>query len=165
MPKVIGFGHIGIFVKDMEVMSEFYSKFLGLTITDVSDDGRLIFLSTRPEEEHHELLLVRNPDVKNSFEHFSFKVGSLADLKTFYGKIRERDYKITRRFNHGNALGCYFLDPEGNQIEVYWSTGLDVAQPTADNIDFTLPEAEILDILHKMPKRKLGDRPNAVPAI
>ncbi len=153
MPRVIGFGHVGIFVKDMDLMCEFYSQFLGLTVTDRSDDGRLVFLSTRPEEEHHELLLARDPKQKNIFEHFSFRVGSLTDLQTFHSKIRERGYKITRLFNHGNALGCYFLDPEGNQIEVYWPTGLDIAQPKADAIDLTLPEAQIHDILAKMPTR------------
>lgn len=156
MSRIIGFGHVGIYVRDMALMADFYSNFIGLTITDRSEDGRLTFLSSRPHEEHHELLLVRNPDKRTELEHFSFRLASLQDLKDFHRRIRERGYTITRTFNHGNALGCYFLDPEGNQMEVYWNTGLDVPQPRADTIDFGLPEDDIHSILEKMPRSVEG---------
>jgi len=55
MPKVTRLGHVGLFVADPEIMLEFYSNFLGMTVTD--RDERRVFLSARPEEEHHELLL------------------------------------------------------------------------------------------------------------
>ncbi|MGO9993781.1 MAG: VOC family protein [Steroidobacteraceae bacterium] len=152
MPRIIGLGHVGIFVKDMAMMADFYSKFIGLTITDRSDDGRLTFLSSRPAEEHHELVLVLSPDKRNVLEHFSFRVATLADLKAYYNEVRAGGYTITRTFNHGNALGCYFLDPEGNQMEVYWATGIDVPQPKVDAMDFGLPEDKIRSLLEQMSK-------------
>lgn len=163
MQRIIGFGHVGIFVKDMASMADFYSNFIGLTITDRSDDGRLTFLSSRPTLEHHELVLVRNPDKRTELEHFSFRVATLADLKAYYDEIRAGGYTITRTFNHGNALGCYFLDPEGNQIEVYWATGIDVPQPKGDTMDFGLPEDEIRSQLAQMSKELQSKTASAKP--
>ena len=48
--------------------------------------------------------------------------------------------------SHGNALGMYALDPEGNTIEVYYKTGFPVPQPHGDPIDLEAPEEELLDI-------------------
>ena len=43
---------------------------------------------------------------------------------------------------HGNAIGVYFPDPEGNRCEVYWPTGLQARQPFALAIDLDQePEA------------------------
>jgi catechol-2,3-dioxygenase len=50
--------------------------------------------------------------------------------------------KVT--LNHGSSLAFYFDDPEGNMIEIYWATGVDVRRPYADPIDFDLPEEELL---------------------
>jgi catechol-2,3-dioxygenase len=49
--------------------------------------------------------------------------------------------------NHGNAIGCYFRDPEENVVEVYWHTGRDWPQPYADPIDLSRSEEELLDIV------------------
>ncbi len=40
MPKVAGLGHVGLFVKDMPKMIDFYTNFLGLTLTDRGPDDR-----------------------------------------------------------------------------------------------------------------------------
>ena len=51
---------------------------------------------------------------------------------------------IERTVSHGNALGMYFFDPEGNRIEIYYRTGYDVPQPHGDPIDL---EASVEDLL------------------
>src|ERR1035441_147867 len=55
-------GHVGIHVRDLEKSKQFYSEVLGLTVTDVDPTLELVFLSARPEVEHHELLLVGGRD-------------------------------------------------------------------------------------------------------
>jgi hypothetical protein len=45
---------------------------------------------------------------------------------------------------HGNAIGVYFFDPEGNRCEVYWPTGLLARQPFLNAIDLTQPPDAIL---------------------
>ncbi len=148
MPKVTRLGHVGLFVTDVEKMAEFYSGFLGMTITD--RDERRIFLSTRPKEEHHELLLARNADRHTDPQQLSFVVDSLADLRTFYAQIVERGYSIDHISNHGNAFGCYFRDPEDNRVEVYWHTGIEWPQPFSEPVDLSLSEDELHGVLDKM---------------
>lgn len=148
MPKVTRLGHVGLYVRDPEVMLEFYSGFLGMTMTD--RDDRRVFLSTRPAEEHHELLLVKHDELHSDPQQISFVVDSLADLREFYAQILERGFPIDHVSNHGNAFGCYFRDPEGNRVEVYWHTDLDWPQPFSDPIDLSRSEDELRTILAEM---------------
>ncbi|OZC81235.1 hypothetical protein CH272_11165 [Rhodococcus sp. 05-340-1] len=148
MPKVTRLGHVGLFVSDPEIMMEFYSTFLGMTVTD--RDERRVFLSSRPSEEHHEILLAKNLERHTDPQQLSFVVDSLADLRAFYAQIVERKYDIDHISNHGNALGCYFRDPEGNRVEVYWHTGIEWPQPFSEPIDLSLSEEELRSRLDEM---------------
>ena len=149
MPKVTGLGHVGIYVTDLATMVDFYANFLGMTVTDRSD--RIVFLSAQPEVEHHEFALLHDPSRHSDAQQISFTVGSLADLRVFHAQIKERALPIDRVVTHGNAFGCYFRDPENNQVEVYWHTGKDWPQPYAEPLDLTLSEAELLALLDAMP--------------
>jgi len=148
MPKVTRLGHVGLFVADPEVMLEFYSGFLGMTVTD--RDERRVFLSSRPDEEHHELLLVKSTDHHTDPQQLSFVVDSLADLRQFYAQIVERSYAIDHVNNHGNAIGCYFRDPEDNRVEVYWHTDIDWPQPFSEPVDLSRSEDELRAVLEQM---------------
>lgn len=147
MPKVTGLGHVGIYVRDPQLMIEFYSGFLGLSVTDRGPDDRIVFLSANPAVEHHEFAMVTSTDRKTDPQQISFTVASLADLRAFYAAILERGYPVEMVVNHGNAIGCYFRDPEENVVEVYWHTGKDWPQPYGDPIDLSKSEEELLDIV------------------
>jgi catechol 2,3-dioxygenase-like lactoylglutathione lyase family enzyme len=147
-PKVTGLGHVGLYVRDLEQMCEFYSDFLGMTVTD--RDERRVFLSARPDDEHHEVLLAHHESKHTDPQQLSFQVESLAALREFYARIVEREFEIDHVSNHGNAIGCYFRDPEGNRVEVYWPTGINWPQPHSDRIDLSLSESEIRQVLRDM---------------
>lgn len=153
MPKVTGLGHVGLFVRDPTVMVDFYQNFLGLQVTDRGEGDWIVFLSARPEQEHHELALMRAPDRNSEVQQVSFTVGSLGDLRAFWQQIKERGYPVDRVVNHGIAFGCYLRDPEGNRVEIYWPTGRDYPQPHGDPIDLDLPEPELLALLDRMPAK------------
>jgi catechol-2,3-dioxygenase len=150
MPKVTGLGHIGIYVKDPAVMVDFYSNFLGLTVTDRGENDRIVFLSAHPDEEHHELALARSDDQHTNAQQISFTLDSLGDLRAFYKQIKQRGYPIDRTVSHGNAFSCYFRDPEGNRVEVYWHTDKDWPQPYGQPLDLELSEEELLAIRDNM---------------
>lgn len=153
MPRVTGLGHVGLFVRDPAPMVDFYQNFLGMQVTDRGDNDRIVFLSARPKEEHHELALVHAPDHTTDVQQVSFTVGSLGDLRSFWQQIKQRDYPVDRVVNHGIAFGCYFRDPEGNRIEVYWPTGKEYPQPHGDPIDLDRSETELMTILDEMPAK------------
>jgi len=149
MPQVTGLGHIGLFVHDPAAMVAFYADFLGMEVTDRGEDDRIVFLSARPTEEHHELVLIRDPSRRSDVQQVSFRVATLEDLRGFYREIVERQYPVDMVVSHGNAFGCYFRDPEGNAVEVYWPTGIAWPQPHADPIDLSRPAAELLATLER----------------
>jgi catechol-2,3-dioxygenase len=154
MPSVTGLGHVGLYVQDPAAMVDFYANFLGMQVTDRGDGDRIVFLSARPEVEHHELALVKAPDRKSDPQQVSFTAASLTDLKAFWEGIKQRGYPVNRVINHGNAFGCYFRDPEGNQVEVYWHTGKEYPQPHGDALDLDKSEAELLTDLANMPAKE-----------
>jgi catechol 2,3-dioxygenase-like lactoylglutathione lyase family enzyme len=153
MAKVSGLGHFGIFVKDMPKMIDFYTNVLGLTLTDRGPDDRIVFLSGHPETEHHEIALAKNADQKTDAGQISFHAGSLQDLRVLYRRIKEYGCEFERVVNHGIAFGCYFHDPEGNRLEVYWSTGIDYPQPFADPIDIEATNEDLLKLIDALPPR------------
>src|SRR5579884_4032952 len=147
MAKVAGLGHVGLFVTDPKLMTEFYRDFLGMTLTDKADNDSIIFFSTHPQTEHHELALVHRPGVRSNMQQVSFTVDSLADLKDFWERIKQRQYHVNMVISHGNAFGCYFNDPEGNNVEVYYKTGKNIKQPHGDRLNLDLSLEELQEIL------------------
>ena len=61
MPEVTGLGHVGIICDDFLKMRDFYTRVIGLTVTDEDPDRGSCFLSADPGNEHHELNLGRGP--------------------------------------------------------------------------------------------------------
>src|SRR5262249_52128450 len=122
MPQVTRLGHVGLFCNDLMKMRDFYSRVVGLTITDEDLDRGICFLSADPEAEHHELALARakEPAQKTqNVQQVSFKVGSLDDVRAFYHRLQEEGLKIDRTVTHGIACTVYSSDPEDNRIELY----------------------------------------------
>ena len=144
MPKVSRLGHFGLRVKDLDRCLPFYRDILGLKITAQSKEDKCLFLSSRPEEEHHELLISERPEEKKNISQISFRVESLAELKEFHYYLKERKARIDRIRTHGHSISIYLYDPEDNMIEIYWPTGLDIPGPIAKPVDLDLPEERIL---------------------
>jgi catechol-2,3-dioxygenase len=144
MEKITGFHHVGMVAHDPAALAEFYREVLGMTITGGSSAdgpfGATAFLSSRPEEENHELALFANP----MFRHFAFKVASLNQLRTLHRQISERGIPIKFAMNHGCSLAFYIDDPEGNMIEIYWPTGLDNRQPHGDPLDLERSDTDLI---------------------
>jgi catechol 2,3-dioxygenase len=141
--------HFGFHVRDFDGMVEFYSKVLGLVVTDSGDyymGGKIAFMSRDPEE-HHQLVVASGRTDDGSFKvinQISFKVESLEDLRTYYAWLVTQDVNEMNPRNHGNAWSIYFRDPEGNRIEIYTSTPWYVAQPFGEPLDLSEPAATIV---------------------
>ena len=68
----------------MPKMVDFYSNFMGLTLTDRGAEDRIVFFSADPGSEHHELALAKSEDRHTDAQQVSFKIASLSDLRAFY---------------------------------------------------------------------------------
>ena len=119
MGKISGLSHVGVFVKDLQQMTEFYCDTLGLTESHRNGD-RMVFLTADLEKEDHEVVLVngRDGDAK-IIQQLSFRVKDVEDVRGFYQTFKDMGVEIQQTVSHGAGVSCYFYDPEGNRIEVF----------------------------------------------
>jgi catechol 2,3-dioxygenase len=141
--------HCGIYVNDIGTQVDFYTRVLGLIVSDRGVSPRIgnefAFL-TAGTDHHHQVVFIsgRAPQGATTVNQLSFKVGGLDELKIMYARACDAGVSDIRQINHGNALSFYFNDPEGNGIEVYIDTPWYVPQPHGVPIDLTLPSDRIL---------------------
>ncbi|WP_395703049.1 VOC family protein [Aquabacterium sp.] len=140
--------HFGIFVRDIDAMTRFYTQVFELQLTDQGEGTnfkyRLHFLSGSPAQ-HHQLVLAagRQADAPSTVMQMSFKVATIDDLRRTRARALAGGATRMRNMNHGNALSIYFEDPEGNTIEVYLDTPWYIPQPHGDPLDLDKPDAQI----------------------
>ena len=147
-PSIARLGHVGVHCMDIEKQKVFYRDVLGLQVTDEDPRMGMVFMSARPKEEHHEFLLCggRNVDDRDALllQQVSFRCDSLEDVIGFYKRLSAENVQFDMVVSHGNAVGVYFRDPEGNRLEVYCATGLEARQPYLEKVDLNRPPAEIM---------------------
>ena len=143
--SVKNLGHVGYYVKDLDVMAEFWGDFMGMTCTKRSEMGA--FFSGDPNACDHEIALMLNPAAASNgsnIQQISLRADSLDDVRDFKRRVIERGYKIDQLVTHASAIGFYFRDPEGNPVETFWLTGLPSWAMIGVEIDIDRPDEEVL---------------------
>ncbi len=151
MPRVSSLGHVGLFCNDLPVMRDFYTRVLGMTVTDENADRGMVFLSARPGDEHHELLLMggrTGDEDARIVQQISFHVDSLDEVRDFHRGFQSEGVPVDSVVTHGNTASVYFRDPEGNRLEVYYSLPVEWPQPFRAEIDLSQSNEEVLRQIH-----------------
>jgi catechol 2,3-dioxygenase len=157
--------HCGVYARDIDTMVGFYTRTIGLVVSDrgiSSRGGELAFMTAAPGH-HHQFVVVsgRAPEGVSTVNQLSFKVPGLDELKEIHGRVREAGITAIRQTTHGNALSIYFPDPEGNTVEIYMDTPWYVPQPHGAPIDLSLPNDEIMAINERHCRETPGFMPLA----
>lgn len=124
MPKVKSISHVVLYVNDLDKMVKFYTEVLGL-IKYRENPGRMVFLTPDPDLDDHQLALAKGREGSAKLiGHIAWKVDTPAEVKDYYERFKAEGVTIDHCVSHaytemGNTVSCYFLDPEGNRIEVY----------------------------------------------
>ena len=124
MPTIKGLSHIVLYVNDLEKMVEFYRDVLGL-VKYRENAGRMVFLTADPEIDDHQIALATGREGNAKIiGHIAWRVDTPAEVKEFYEKFKAQGVQIDHCVSHayqqmGNTVSCYFLDPEGNRLEIY----------------------------------------------
>ena len=123
MPEVTGLGHVGIICDDFLKMRDFYTRVIGLTVTDEDPDRGSCFLSADPGNEHHELNLERPEGRTIPWEPVLgpkawgrsplWSRGWTTSASSTTG-CRRKNVRIASTITHGISLSIYFYDPEDN---------------------------------------------------
>jgi len=146
--------HCGIYVSDVEKQVQFYTRALGLVVSDrgVSEGiGHEFAFLTAAADHHHQVVFIsgRPATSATTVNQISFKVAGLDELKALYRRVVDSGIDVKRQINHGNALSFYFSDPEGNGVEVYTDTPWYVPQPHGVPIDLTLPSDQLMAVAER----------------
>jgi catechol-2,3-dioxygenase len=165
----ISFSHFGLYVIDLAKMEDFYTRFMGFTVTDrgpLDVPGGfvdLVFLSRDPRE-HHQIVLASGRPAGlpfNVVNQLSFRLDSLADLRALHQRLQQEPVDQIATVTHGNALSVYFRDPEGNRIELFVDTPWYVTQPVRIPFDFAQSDEALMRWTEETARKLPGFRPVA----
>ncbi len=134
-PKQLG--HVVMRVGDLDRSLDFYTRVMGLTIMERTPSGT-VFMSANTEKSHE--LAIRaigldapGPDHSRIGQaHMAWQMESFEDLQELYLRRKENNVRIQRIGDHGVSMGVYLLDPDDNEIEVYYELPKSQWQRSAD---------------------------------
>ena len=118
-------GHVVMRVRDMDRSLDFYTRVMGLTIMERSPSGT-VFMSANTEKSHELAIRAIGMDAAGPDHsligqaHMAWQMESFEDLQELYLRLKENDGRIQIVRDHGISLGVYLLDPDDNEIEVYY---------------------------------------------
>ena len=124
MIKVLGIDHTAINVRDLNRSLDFYTKVLGLRITDRehSKPGIEYFLDCgtslvgliqgKPEEGEH---FMKDGGIGGN--HLSFRAHT-KDFDAIVEELKRKNVTITFSKKREKSWSVYFLDPDGNKLEI-----------------------------------------------
>ena len=124
MLKVKALSHVVLYVNDLDKMVSFYTDVLGL-VKYHENPGRMVFLTPDPAIDDHQMALAKGREGQAKLiAHIAWRVDTAAEVKAFYDKFKALGVPIDHCVSHayvemGNTISCYFLDPEGNRLEIY----------------------------------------------
>ena len=153
MPRPgLSFSHMGVYVSDIALMEDFYTRVLEFTVTDrgqlpgANGPVDLVFLSRDPDEHHQIVLASGRPDhlAFNVINQISLKADSLGTLKEMHRRVQRAHTSEIAPATHGNALSVYVRDPEGNRLELFIDLPWYVSQPMKLPVDLTLSDEVIM---------------------
>ncbi len=159
--------HVAFFTRDLDKMVDFYTKVMGLTVSDRGPAStapvEMVFMSSDPGEHHQFVLANGRPDYAtfNIAQQISFLVNSLDELRTMHDRVEEAGLEITRVTTHGNAWSIYFVDPEDNRVEIYVHTPWHIPQPHVHSFDLSMSNDEIMRMTEAHCRADPGFKPVA----
>jgi catechol-2,3-dioxygenase len=119
-------GHVGLYCRDLPKMVDFYTRILGLKVSDVNERG-MTFLRFGPD--HHSLVLAAMPEEEKGkplgatlIQQIAMEVGSLEVLKRIRKHLLAHGVNVRGKIKHEGPGSDYtfdFDDPEGNRLQFF----------------------------------------------
>src|SRR6185312_7674019 len=143
--KIRRLGHFGFNVGNLDASVDFYTRLFGFRLTDEIDIGAFEFMREAAKKmketriffltygtDHHAFLLAdktmgaflgdSGPDGDVTLNQITWQVGTLEEVVKADDYLRSRNIEMRRtgRDMPGSNWHCYFRDPDGHTIELYY---------------------------------------------
>ena len=124
MIRIQGIDHVAFNVRDLDKAVEFYSKVIGLKVTErePSKPGVEYFLDCGPSLLG--IIQAKDLDKSHPFEneglganHFSFRVHA-KDFDAMIANLEAHQVRIEFAKKREKSWSLYFYDPDGNKLEM-----------------------------------------------
>lgn len=127
MINLSGIGHVLLRVSDEEASKRFYRDVLGFRIAEQDPEHGGVFMTLG--DGFHTIDITQHPAPQGAprpqrgqlgLVHVAFKVASYAALREAYAHLLECGIEIQRAVDHVCQRSVYFVDPDGNGLEIYY---------------------------------------------
>jgi len=114
------FEHAGLRTTRLQPMVDWYAKVLQAEVA--FENEMLAFLWY--DEQNHRLVIIARPGTverpPNSagLDHLAFTYADLGELVSTYERLKGLGITPHRATDHGSSTSFYYLDPDGNQVEL-----------------------------------------------
>jgi catechol-2,3-dioxygenase len=157
----LSFSHVGLFVTELDKMVGFYTRHLGLVVSDRekrADGSEIVFMTGDPREHHQVVFASGRPaDLQyNMIQQISFRAPSLTALREVYNQLLKEPIQELGPVTHGNAISCYFRDPEGNRLEIFIDMPWHVPQPFRIPLEMGRSDEELLTFVEESVRSQPG---------
>ena len=122
---VAGLNHAVLYVRDLDVAVDFYTRVFGFEVVDRMRDFAC-FLRAAGGENHHDLGLFavgpaapRPPRGSTGLYHLAWEVPTIRELADAARILREEG-ALGGASDHGVSKSLYGADPDGNEFEIMW---------------------------------------------
>ena len=122
MPKVNKVAHIVLAVKDVMVSVKFYTEVLGMEAVALKENHKACFLSFGTQ--HNDIAVFEATEGAErggiGLDHFAMQIeGGIPELNHLKERLEEMGVTVTHTTDHTITKSVYFLDPDGNQLEIF----------------------------------------------
>ena len=122
MAKINKVGHVVLNVRDVNASVAFYTEALGMEVMTHNPERQMAFLSFGTQ--HHDIALFQAPAGAErgtlGINHIAMQIeGGEEELRQLYGRLLKAGVQIDRTTEHSTTLSVYFLDPDGNRLEIF----------------------------------------------
>jgi catechol-2,3-dioxygenase len=114
------FSHLVLQTARFDAMVAWYKTWL--SAEPMLENGVVCFLTY--DDEHHRLMIGKNPKLRPrdpqaaGVVHFAYAVETLEDLVNYYLRLEAAGITPHQCINHGFTTSLYYLDPDGNEVEI-----------------------------------------------
>jgi catechol 2,3-dioxygenase len=119
--------HVVLNVRDLAVSQAFYVDIVGMQVRQAMPGGAFLTCG----ESHHDIALFQAREGKEQeagasrtlstrvgLNHIMLETDSVEDVRAVYRRLKAAGNESAQPIDHGSIRSIYFLDPDGNTIEV-----------------------------------------------
>src|SRR5256886_6457240 len=151
-PTPLHIGAIGLKVRDLDRLTNFYRDVLGPAVIDRANDSTALGAGGVPFVHLEHRPIAKADDAREAgLYHTAFLMPTRADLARWILHVARHKVPLTGASDHAVSEAFYLDDPEGNGVEVYCDRPAETWEWTGSDLKITTDPLDVDSILREVP--------------